>query len=61
MSEPTNSILFYGGTPSIEVLRVPMDDTWLPVFMERLKGLAPEIYPQVVLRRAMESMPEEKK
>lgn len=27
---------------------LPMDDTWLPVFMERLKGVAPEIYTQVV-------------
>ena len=28
MSEPTNSILFYGGQPSIEVLRLSKDGIW---------------------------------
>lgn len=28
MNEPTNSILFYGGQPSIEVLRLSKDGIW---------------------------------
>ncbi len=27
---------------------LPMDDTWLPTFMERLKKEHPEVYDQVI-------------
>ena len=36
---------------------LPMDETWLPTFMERLKELSPEIYAGLVA--AAKDRPEE--